>query len=302
MLSSVVHNAILCLVKNGPIRGWLQKLEAAKCMTEWLLKRGADANQLIANGVSLLQALLIGYTTWLPFRYHFLKSQFIHDVVCMLICNGACLAAPSTTLKRGYFDPEQLNVKILERLSGWCPADQILVELLKSGAEFKLLALSCTPNSATGVSQQATSIYLCQAAVMAGYVPSAEDLEELQQSVTLSGDRVGPGLVELLSWLVEDRQQVPSLMRQCRVAIRRQLTVASCHRTILPAIDQLPLARCMQQYLKFEGSHTEVDFEARGDAEEETDTEVSVHESDIDESDYIDDDSDWSSDDMHEIF
>jgi len=63
--------------------------------------------------------------------------------------------------------------------------------------------------------------------------------------------------------LIEERQQAPSLMRQCRVAIRRQLSLASCHRTILPAIDQLPLPSRLQQYLKFERSDTEVDLEVK---------------------------------------
>jgi len=50
-------------------------------------------------------------------------------------------------------------------------------------------------------------------------------------------------------------------LRQCRVAIRRQLSVTWCYSTILPAIDQLPLPSELQEYLKFEGSLTEVDLE-----------------------------------------
>ena len=60
--------------------------------------------------------------------------------------------------------------------------------------------------------------------------------------------------------MTEESQRAPSLMRQCRVAIRRQLSVASHHRTILPAIDQLPLPSRLKQYLKFEGPLTEIDL------------------------------------------
>ena len=297
MLNSAGESALYLALKGSFAddcfhRPRLDKLKNVKCVIKLLLEYGADVNQY-CGGLSPLQQLLDNSYC---FDWSLVTTRsFFQDLMHILICNGAHLADSSSWVL-----VEQRHVNILYSLCGWFTTDQMSVELLKSGAGFTLLALYCRENSAAGL-DRVKSIHLCQAAVMAGYVASAEELEELQQLVTLSGGRVSPGGVELLSWLVEDRQQAPSLMRQCRVAIRRQLTVASCHRTILPAIDQLPLPRCMQQYLKFEGSRAEVDLEADGDAEEETDTEgastVSDDLSDIDESEYIDD-SDWSDDDI----
>jgi len=109
--------------------------------------------------------------------------------------------------------------------------------------------------------------------------------------------------VELLSWLNEDRQQAPSLMRQCRVAIRRQLSTASCHRTILPAVDQLPLPSPLQQYLKFEGSHNEVNIEVESPVGRETPNTSDVDEDeqsddDLTDVDFHEDDVDDDSDDV----
>ena len=63
-----------------------------------------------------------------------------------------------------------------------------------------------------------------------------------------------------MNWLNEERQQVPSLLRQCRIAIRQHLSVAAQYRTILPAIDKLPLPNNMKLYLQFDGTVTEVDL------------------------------------------
>jgi len=90
---------------------------------------------------------------------------------------------------------------------------------------------------------------------MAGYTPSAGELHNLQLAATR--DSV---LDQLVNWLNEDKQQPPSLLRQCRVVIRRQLSAAVHYQTILPAIDKLPLPNDLKLYLQFDGVMSEVDL------------------------------------------
>ena len=63
---------------------------------------------------------------------------------------------------------------------------------------------------------------------------------------------------QLVNWLNEDRQQVPSLQHQCRVVIRRQLSVAVHFQSILPAIEQLDLPDVIQDYLRFDGPEVDL--------------------------------------------
>jgi len=230
--------------------------KTAACMTKLLLEHGADVNQLSPEGFSPLLLLLLDFfesRVWEPDRGWSMMRMVFEDLMHMLIDKGACLDDSSNTMKHVQL-VSRLYTNILETLCSWCSADGMSVKLLKSGAGFKLLAFFCRIHSAAKVYKRAKTIHLCQAAVMAGYIPSTEELEHLQQSVCDEH-------VELLSWLNKDRQQVPSLMRQCRVVVRHQLSVASCYRTIIPAIDQLPLSNCLQEYLKFEGNLTEIDLE-----------------------------------------
>ena len=225
-----------------------------------LLDHGADVNRSMPDGCSPLLLLLSRRSNvLLSFRGIMAYKEVVGEALKMMISNGANLADSSNN-SRHDFMPRQL--RIIESLCAWCRRDRVVVDLLKAGAGFQLLAFYCnhlrSTESAVGGFHAAKSVRVCQAAIMAGYVPSSGELAQMQQSV--SGEDLIREHVELLSWLNEDRQQAPSLMRQCRVAIRRQLSVASCHRTIIPAIDQLPLPSRLQQYLKFEGELTEIDL------------------------------------------
>ena len=133
---------------------------------------------------------------------------------------------------------------------------------MRAGAGFQLIASFC--NAVATDLWTAESICLCQAAVLAGYTPSAEELQNLQLAAAGDDDDDDDDgdvvLNELVKWMNEDRQQVPSLFRQCRVVIRRQLSAAVHYQTILPAIDKLPLPNDMKLYLQFDGVMSEVDF------------------------------------------
>jgi len=92
------------------------------------------------------------------------------------------------------------------------------------------------------------SIRLCQAAVLAGYVPSEYELQKLQLAAA-HADEEGRLIQQLVNWLDEDRQKVPSIQRQCRVVIRRQLSAAARFQSILPAIEQLDIPIVLKEYL-----------------------------------------------------
>ena len=146
---------------------------------------------------------------------------------------------------------------ILAALATFDGRHEFIVDLFRAGAGFQLTAFCC--NAVATIPQEAKSISLCQAAVLAGYSPCAEELQRLQLAAA-SDNTAGHLIQQLVNWLNEERQQVPSLRRQCRVAIRQQLSVAVHFQTILPAIEELPLATNLKLYLKFDGILTEVDL------------------------------------------
>ena len=145
---------------------------------------------------------------------------------------------------------EMLDTFTLTDLATFDGEHDFIVDLFRSGAGFQLLTYCCYAVATIPVGVKSTR--LCKAAVLAGYVPSDEELQQLQ----LEGHRIQ----QLVNWLDEDRQQVPSLLRQCRVVIRRQLSAVVQFRSILPAIDKLPLPTNLKLYVQFDGPLTEVDL------------------------------------------
>ena len=252
-------------------------------MAKLLLEHSDDVNQPIPGRCSPLSRLL-DYTRCVTLSQgRWIVKKVIHEAIKIAISSGANLFDSRSNLGY-YFQPRRLD--ILKRLCAWRCTDEVVVEMFKAGAGFKLLWYLYRRKSVIRSVYQAKSIRLSQALVMAGCRPSADELARFQQSVS-DDESMIPQYVELLSWLNEDRQQAPSLLRQCRVAIRRQLSTASCHRTILPAVDQLPLPSPLQQYLKFEGCHSEVNIEVESRVPVGRET---TNTSDVDEDEQSDDD------------
>jgi len=272
-------------------------------MAKLLLEHSDDVNQPIALQCSPLCRLIdyAGHVRSSQGRW--IEKKMINEALKITISKGANLADSPSNL-RFQFLPRR--TAILRCLCTWCCTDEVVVEMFKAGAGFNLLWYLCY-NRNFGDADKVKSIRLSQALVMAGCILSTDELEIFEETVS-DDESVIPQYEELLSWLNEDSQQAPSLMRQCRVAIRRQLSTASCHRSILPAIEQLPLPSPLQQYLKFEGCHSEVNIEVESpvgretsntsdvDEDEQSDddlTDVDYHEDDDDD---VDDDSDDDSD------
>ena len=152
-------------------------------------------------------------------------------------------------------DYEFLNSEILMALATFDGRHEFVADLLRAGAGFRWLASYCP-------GREPKSISLCQAAILAGYAPTIEELQQLQLEAARD-DEESHLIQQLVNWLNEDRQQVPSLLRQCRVVIRRQLSVAAHFQSILPAIEQLDLLDIVREYLKFDGPLTEVDLNVK---------------------------------------
>lgn len=106
---------------------------------------------------------------------------------------------------------------------------------------------------------------MCLAVVLDGYRASEDDVKFFTDTdlndIPLSSAKT---FEEFRNWLTGDRQQLPSLMRQCRTAIRRQMLLKTGHGTKLPLINTLPLPTHLMCYVKYEGPRSEVDLRATG--------------------------------------
>lgn len=136
---------------------------------------------------------------------------------------------------------------------------EFALDLLRAGAGFHLLAVCC--NFAAENAHETKLIGLCQAAVLAGYIPSAGEVEYIRRRAV--GGRSADLMQKLVNWLDKDSQQPPSLLRQCRLVIRRRLSAVVQFQTILPAIQQLDLPDVMRDYLQFDGALNEVDLSVK---------------------------------------
>jgi len=213
-----------------------------------LIQHGANLNMPMPDGRSPLHlavaAVSRGY------------GAGVAELLQLMVAHGAMLQ-DSSSLPRdvGRQSPASGTLKALATFDG---SHEFIVDLFRAGAGFQLVATCC--NAVAPVApREAKSIGLCQAAILAGYTPIEEELHHLQ--VEAARDNVAGHLIQqLVNWLNEDRQQVPSLLRRCRVVIRRQLSVAVHFQSILPAIDKLPLPTDLKLYLQFDGRMTEVDL------------------------------------------
>jgi len=149
---------------------------------------------------------------------------------------------------------------------------------------------------------------MAQYVILAGYQVTAVDISELAptpcniwmpQNARLSANHENPEKQKLLCWLNDNRRRPLSLMVQCRIVVRRQLSIAGGYRDIRPAIYTLPLPRPMKQYLKFEGRLAHDDVSRDGE-DEETDYSSCSDDSDgdcddIDDHDDVEGNFYWSS-------
>ena len=215
-----------------------------------LLEHGADLNVLMPNGRSLLHVVVSTIATTKG-REH--QTHFI-ELLQLMVKHGAILSDSFSHLAQHASHESQRVLKDLATFSG---RHEFIVDLFRVGTGLQLIAKCC--NSVATRPGEVTSIRLCQAAVLAGYTPSVAELQSLQLAAA-SEHAGGVLLGQLVNWLNEDRQRVPSLLRQCRVVIRRQLSSAVQHRSILTSINELPLPNILKRYLQFEGTLTEVDL------------------------------------------
>jgi len=209
-----------------------------------LMPYGQSPLCLVVGALSLARRLVDGYGTYI-------------ELLQLMVNHGAMLLDSSSQLEDD-LSRQSFNSATLRALATYDGKHEFITDLLRAGAGFQLIASFCKAVATNH--RKAKSICLCQAAVLAGYTPSVEELQNLQ--LAAARDVV---LDQLANWLNEDRQQPTSLHRQCRVAIRRQLSAAVDYQTILPAIDKLPLPNTLKLYLQFDGTATEVDLSVNVD-------------------------------------
>ena len=230
--------SILCLTAENMIRSCYYSSETSskkESTIRLLLQHGANVNMVMPDGRTLLSLAVsaLGDVRRRGYRY----KTVVIELLQLVIKHGAMLHDSSSVLE----DIGRQSLQSSGTLTSLATFDgrhEFIVDLFRAGAGFQLTAFCC--NAVATIPQQAKSISLCQAAVLAGYSPNAEELHNLQLAAA-SDNAAGHQIQQLVNWLNEDRQQVPSLRRQCRVVIRRQLSVAVHFQTILPAVDKLPL-------------------------------------------------------------
>ena len=180
----------------------------------------------------------------------------------LLVTYGAELRDPQPHCEQGdncYLQElDSLTLPVTPALVRFDGKHRIIVDLFRAGAGFQLLACCCEAVETPPVTK-AKSTDLCLAAVPAGYVPNDEELE-LLQFIAARDNEPGHLIQQLVNWLNEDRQQASSLQRQCRIVNRRQLSAAAHFKSILPAIDKLPLPTNLKLYVQFDGPLSEVDL------------------------------------------
>ena len=228
--------------------------------TEQIRKKLSTIHLLIQNGANFNTQLLDSRTPLmlvveiLELEHGSRRTHCVSELLQLMVKHGAMLRDSC------YMPEDDVYCKhvtgILTAFSTFDGRHEFIVELFRAGAGFQLIARCC--NAVATISREANSISLCQAAVLAGYVPSARELQKLHLAAARDNTS-GHQIQQLVNWLNEDRKQVPSLLRQCRVVIRRQLSVAVHFQSILPAIDKLLLPDIVKLYLQFDGPLTEVD-------------------------------------------
>jgi len=176
--------------------------------TRELLQPGASFSTLMRDGQSPLYLLV---------------DALDEDAFILGDWNRTCVELLQLMVKHGAMleddiSRQSLNSKILRALATFDGKHEFVVDLLQAGAGLQLIASFC--NALATRPLKAKSICMCQAAVLAGYTPSAKELRKLQWAAASGGV-----LHQLVKWLNEDRQQPPSLLRQCRVVIT---AVVSC--------------------------------------------------------------------------
>jgi len=212
-----------------------------------MLEHGANVNMLMPDGHSPL------YLAVCALKREMLYENCIAKIVQLMVQYGAMLLDSSLEdIWRHSF-----NSGMLMALATFDGRQEFILEMFRARAGFQLIAYCC--NAVSTSHWKVQSICLCQAAILDGYVPSAVEHLRLAQCAECP-NAAGRLIQQLVNWLNEDRQQVPSLFRQCRIAIRRQLSVAVQFRTILLAIDRLPLPTDLKLYLQFAGNMMEIDL------------------------------------------
>jgi len=115
--------------------------------------------------------------------------------------------------------------RTLQALATFDGEDKFVVDLFRAGAGFRLLA-RCIGVFLAAIPWETKFTGLCQAAVLAGYVPSAGELQKLQLAAGRDYS-AGHRCQQLVNCMVE-RRQTTGTKSTSSVSRCRQTTVVSC--------------------------------------------------------------------------
>lgn len=239
--------------KTGDEEGKAKYVERVSSVVRLLLCQGVDVNANSGGYTSLYYACS---TQQLEVAQILLEAGMDANLFCyrshplLVACRGGNIELINMLINAG------ADVKCIESLLDEVDHKSIL-NLIRAGAKIYLRVT-------IPWKLRVKSIRLCQLGVLAGYRDSAEELHSLREQLSAAGQNknlLDKLLRELLNWLSEDSQQVPSLLRQCHIAIRRQLSATAHFKTILPAVEQLEIPDVLKQYLLFDGPLTETEVD-----------------------------------------
>lgn len=249
-----VGEIISSLLSQKHDRAW-----AANDVLLTLITSGGDVNQLNGRGTSLLNSVVEAYVSdgWRLTDY--VRGR-LADLISLLVESGAAKLDDSAENLGNLTTSVDHRCVLGNVLFMRDDSFDIVLDLFRAEAGITLLSICgraptrsrCRP--AARSDSIARNLRLCKSLVLAGYQIRESEIEELR---SLS-DSMGTARM-LSGWLERELQsrQPASLMKLCRVVVRRKLLEESENSSIVSDVDDFPLPDDIREYLKFDGPLTE---------------------------------------------
>ena len=221
---------------------------------EILLKAGADPNIGASAGGKKRRPLL-------KYALHLIRKDGVRPTSWKII---AMLAQYGTVLETSYncrylLTPWKAGsglVRLIQRYNGVLYSVQasrfdLIRYLFLAGADLNLLLLVRNAHRQDNESYRVCTD-LCKALVLSGSRICQSELEMIDYAFDTGK--------EFCLWYRREMQSPSTLQNTCRTFIRTHCREVWGKRSILPALNSLPLPNTLKRYLQFEGTFSEVDL------------------------------------------